>query len=60
MVGKVSKKYTVADVYKEAAEMLRSEMRDIKRAPLTEKESQTMEVLARKLSNSVLKEMRVV
>jgi len=61
MVNKVGKKYTVGDVYKAAGEMLKNEITDLKSGqPLTKVEEAKMEKLARLLSNTVLKEMKVV
>ncbi|MFC1510765.1 hypothetical protein ACFL5U_00030 [Candidatus Margulisiibacteriota bacterium] len=55
-----AKKYTVADVQKETKKMLTEEMQKYKKQPLTEKEVAQMEKFAKALSNSVLKEMKIV
>ena len=60
MSSKTEKKYTVGDVYKEAAQMLKDEMRQLKQQTLTPSEEIKMQQLAKLLSNMVLKEMKVV
>ena len=61
MVNKAGKKYTVGDVYKAAGEMLKNEMADLKSGQsLSKVEEAKMEKLAKLLSNTVLKEMKVV
>jgi len=54
------KAYTVADLYAEAAKMVRSEFSGIKKRPLTETEEVKMNELAKLISNTVLKEMKIV
>lgn len=54
------KKYTVADVYKEAAKLMRSEMEEVKNAPLNPSEEIKMNALAKLLSKTVLQEMKVI
>jgi hypothetical protein len=63
MVSKVAnnpKKYTVADVYKEAAQLLREEMTGVKKGPLNASEEIKMAALAKMISKTVLKEMNVI
>jgi len=64
MTEKVSdsapKKYTVADLYTEAAKMIREEMSGLKKRPLDPAEDAKAAELARLISRSVLKEMKVV
>ncbi|MBU1027085.1 MAG: hypothetical protein KKA31_05070 [Candidatus Margulisbacteria bacterium] len=55
-----TKKYTVADVYREASSLLKNEMQGIKNKPLSKTEEVKMEKLAKLLSNNVLKEMNIV
>ncbi|MDI6731192.1 MAG: hypothetical protein QME05_01240 [Candidatus Margulisbacteria bacterium] len=62
MLNKVegaAKKFTVGDVYKEAAKMLKKEVREIKGNILPSEEVK-MDELAKVLSKMVLKEMKVV
>jgi 2-iminoacetate synthase ThiH len=54
-----SKKYTVGDLYSEAAKMIRQEMQGIKKEPLTPAEETKLANLAKSLSQSVLKEMNI-
>jgi len=60
MLSKVGKKYTVGDVYKEAAGMLKEEMQNMKKGELSKTEEIKMNELAKLLSKTVLKEMKVV
>jgi uncharacterized metal-binding protein len=62
MVEKIgsNKTFTVADLYSEAAKMVREEFGAMKNKPLTDLEKENIAKLARTISNSVLKEMRVV
>ncbi|MDD5594277.1 MAG: hypothetical protein PHG97_06030 [Candidatus Margulisbacteria bacterium] len=61
MIGKASaKKYTVADLYTEAAKMVKGEMSALKNKPLDPEETEKAEALARFISKTVLKEMKVV
>jgi len=60
MANKTQKKYTVADVYKEANNLLRDELQNIKKAPLSESDEIKMKELSKLLSNMVLKEMKIV
>ena len=55
-----NKKYTVADVYKEANGLLQSEMSVLKNRPLNKTEEIKMKELGRLISNMVLKEMKVI
>ncbi|KPJ69337.1 hypothetical protein AMJ44_03990 [candidate division WOR-1 bacterium DG_54_3] len=55
-----SKKYTVADVYQEANKMLKEEMQGLKNRPLTSSEEIKMKELAKVLSKTVLKEMKII
>ena len=54
------KKFTVGDVYKEAAAMLKEEMRTLKNNKLSAVEAAKLEQFAKELSKSVLKEMDVI
>jgi hypothetical protein len=61
MIAKTStKKYTVADLYAEAARMVKGEMSTMKNKPLDPEETEKAEALARFISKTVLKEMKVV
>jgi len=60
MATKVKKKYTVADVYAEAANLLRDEMQGLKRRPLSKSEEIKMKQVGKALSKMVLKEMNIV
>lgn len=60
MAAKFNKKYTVSDVYREATKMLKKEMEDLGKKPLSQSEEIKMKELARVLSNSVLKEMKII
>ena len=51
--------YTVKDLYLEAAKMVKDEMRGIKDQPLTQAEEIKMNEMARLISNTVLKEMKL-
>lgn len=53
------KKYTVADLYSEAARMVGEEMQAIKKEPLTAAEEIKMKELAKVISNTVLREMKL-
>lgn len=55
-----SKKYTVSDVYREAAKLFNDEMQSIKKRPLTPGEETKMKQLGKILSNTVLKEMKII
>jgi hypothetical protein len=54
------KKYTVADVYKEAQQLIQAEMLAMKQKPLTSEEEAKMQKLGRLISNMVLKEMKSI
>jgi hypothetical protein len=54
------KKFTVKDVYQEAAKMLMDELQGIKKRPLLQSEEVKMQALAKLLSKTVLKEMKVI
>jgi hypothetical protein len=61
MLEKTNKTYTVADLYAEAAKMVRGEMSALKNnKPLDPAESEKADALARFISKTVLKEMKVV
>jgi len=60
MAAKEDKKYKVEDLYREANNMLKEEMQTIKQRPLSQTEEIKMKELARLLSNTVLKEMKIV
>jgi len=51
--------YTVADIYTEAARMVREEFQGLKKRPLTPEEETKMKELAKVISNTVLKEMKI-
>jgi len=53
------KKYTVADLYAEAGKIVREEFSSMKSAPLNPSEEVKMKELAKLISNSVLKEMKL-
>jgi hypothetical protein len=57
---KTDKKYTVADLYSEAARLVREEMFSLKNRPVTPAEEEKIAALAKTISQTVLKEMRVV
>jgi hypothetical protein len=59
-VNSVGKKYTGADVTREAVKMLRDEMQGMKKKPLTPTETAQMEKLGKAIAMNVLKEMKVV
>lgn len=54
------KKYTVADLYAEASKMVTQEYSTIKNRPLSASEEIKMKELAKVISNSVLKEMKLI
>jgi hypothetical protein len=54
------KKYTVADLYTEASKMVKQEYSTIKNGPLSASEEIKMKELAKVISNSVLKEMKLI
>lgn len=56
----IQKTHTVKDVYSEAMRMMRKEMETFKKRPLTERETEQVEMLARKITSEQLKEMGVV
>lgn len=60
MLSSVGKKYTVGDVYKEAAKLLKDEMGGLKKGGLSKTEEIKMEEMAKILSKTVLKEMKIV
>jgi len=55
-----NKKFTVADVYQEAGNMLRDELKGIKGRELSKTDELKMEKLGKLLSKMVLKEMKVI
>lgn len=59
MAGKKTK-YTVADLYGEASKLLKGEMSRLKNKPLSASEAHKMDALARELSKTVLREMKIV
>jgi len=56
----IQKTHTVKDVYTEAMRMMRKEMESFKKRPLTERETEQVEMLARKITSEQLKDMGVV
>ena len=61
MISKTEgRKFTVADLYSEAAKLVREEFQGMKKEPLSAAEDAKMSELAKKLSNSVLKEMKLI
>ena len=54
-----SRTYTVADLYSEAAKMVKEEMQVFKNRPLNPSEEIKMNELAKLISKSVLKEMKI-
>ncbi|MBI5399432.1 hypothetical protein HZB07_02275 [Candidatus Saganbacteria bacterium] len=54
------KKYTVADVYQEAGQLLQTEMLALKKRPLTNDEEEKMKQLGKLISKIVLKEMKTI
>ena len=56
----IQKTHTVKDVYTEAMRMMRKEMESFKKRPLTERETEQVEMLARKITSDQLKDMGVV
>lgn len=61
MIGKLKPKtYTVADLYTEATHLVREEMSSVKKKPLTAAEETKIKELAKTISNSVLREIRVI
>ena len=59
-ISGVKTKFTVADVYQEAAKMLKDELAGMKSQPLSSAEEVKMEKLGKMLSKMVLKEMKVI
>ncbi|MEE8637488.1 MAG: hypothetical protein V3T21_00420 [Candidatus Margulisiibacteriota bacterium] len=55
-----SKKYRVSDVYQEANKMLKEEMQNLKKRPLSQSEEIKMKELAKVLSKTVLGEMKII
>ena len=51
--------YTVAELYKEAANVVKDEMKTMKQGELTATEQAKVEQLSKLISNMVLKEMRL-
>jgi hypothetical protein len=59
-ISNSNKKYTVADLYKEAGKMLTSEMQEMKNGKeLSKVEKTKMDEMAKILSNSILKDMGI-
>ena len=52
--------FTVADLYTEAARMVREEMQAIKNEPLSQAEDVKTREIAKAISNTVLKEMKLI
>ena len=59
MVEKTTTKYTVADLYAEAAKLVRSEMSGLKQKQLSPEEEGKAQALSKLISNLVLKEMKI-
>ena len=59
MVEKIKTKYTVADLYAEAAKLVRSEMSGLKQQQLNQEEEGKVQALSKLISNMVLKEMKI-
>ena len=55
-----SKKYKVSDLYQEANKMLKEEMQNLKKRPLSQSEEIKMKELAKVLSKTVLGEMEII
>ena len=55
-----NRKFTVADVYKEASGMLQGELKSMKGKELSKTEEIKMEKLGKMLSKMVLKEMKIL
>jgi len=55
-----AKKYTVSDIYAEAANLLKDEMQGLKKKPLSADEEIKMKELGKLISKTVLKEMKIV
>lgn len=55
-----TKKYTVSDIYAEAANLLKDEMQGLKKKPLSASEEIKMKELGKLISKTVLKEMKIV
>lgn len=60
MIEKNKQTFTVADLYAEAAKMAREEFGTMKQKPLTDLEQKNIDQLAKTISKSVLKEMKLV
>ena len=60
MVAKSKKTYTIADLYEEATRLVREEFQSFKKRPLTPHEEARTKELAKTISNSVLKEMKII
>jgi len=54
-----NRKFTVADLYAEAARMVKEEFSAIKNKPLTGLEEDKIKELAKAISKTVLKEMKI-
>lgn len=52
--------YSVKDVYDAAIREMKKEVAEMSKKPLTAEEERKLEVLARSISNEVLKDMKVV
>lgn len=59
MIEKTDKKYTVADLFSAASNLVKDEMTGLKKKPLNTEESEKAEALARMISKLVLKEMKI-
>ena len=53
------KKYTIADLYAEAAKLVREEFGSMKNTPLNPSEEIKTKEMARLIANTVLKEMKI-
>jgi|GEM_PF-6709127 hypothetical protein len=60
MAVKSKKTYTIADLYEEATRLVREEFQSFKKKPLTAEEEIKTKQLAKTISNSVLKEMKII
>lgn len=55
-----AKKYKVSDLYQEANKMLKEEIQNLKKRPLSQSEEIQMKELAKVLSKTVLGEMKII
>ncbi|KAF0134720.1 MAG: hypothetical protein FD145_437 [Candidatus Saganbacteria bacterium] len=59
MIKPVGQKYSMKDVYAEAIRFMKDEVKEMKKAPLTPAEDANLELLAKKVSNEVIKDMKI-